>query len=111
MHTGSVFGLPTKILAIVTCLAITLMSVTGVMMWWRRRPPENPGVPRPPPAAPPDSPPVPEAISESVSGSIPKTIICVVVFLGMVFPLVGASLLLLLAGQFIARRARRKSTL
>ncbi|MDR1009638.1 MAG: PepSY domain-containing protein, partial [Opitutaceae bacterium] len=45
MHTGSVFGLPTKILAVVTCLAITLMSLTGVMMWWRRRPPGKSAAP------------------------------------------------------------------
>jgi uncharacterized iron-regulated membrane protein len=95
VHTGSIFGLPTKVLAVVACLAIILMSVTGVMMWWRRRPPGKSGAPRKSPGAP----------------AVPKTIVCVIVFLGVVFPLVGASLLLLLAGQPIVRRVRRKSAL
>jgi uncharacterized iron-regulated membrane protein len=90
VHTGSIFGLPTKVLAVVACLAIILMSVTGVMMWWRRRPPGKSGVPRKSPGSP----------------TVPSAIVCVIVFLGVVFPLVGASLLLLLAGQLIVRRVR-----
>ncbi|MDR0352059.1 MAG: PepSY domain-containing protein [Opitutaceae bacterium] len=93
VHVGSIFGLPTQILAVITCLAIVLMSVTGVMMWWRRRPRGKFGAPRKSPGSPP----------------VPKTIVCVIVFLGVIFPLVGASLLLLLAGQLIVRRVRRKS--
>ncbi|MDR2676333.1 MAG: PepSY domain-containing protein [Opitutaceae bacterium] len=106
VHTGAIFGLPTKILAVAACLAIILMSVTGVMMWWRRRPPGKSGAPRKPPGSPPAATPA----SESVPEAVPKAIVCVIVFLGVVFPLVGASLLLLLAGQLIVRRVRRKST-
>ena len=33
IHVGSIYGLPTKILAVLTCLLIVAMSVTGATMW------------------------------------------------------------------------------
>ncbi|MEM7394303.1 MAG: PepSY domain-containing protein, partial [Verrucomicrobiota bacterium] len=38
LHVGSIFGLPTKILATVTCVMIVFMVITGTAMWWVRRP-------------------------------------------------------------------------
>lgn len=50
IHVGSIFGTPTKILAVITCFLIVVMSVTGVWMWWRRRPSGSWGAPvKPPP--------------------------------------------------------------
>ncbi|MDR0902752.1 MAG: PepSY domain-containing protein [Opitutaceae bacterium] len=91
VHTGSVFGLPTKILAVLACLSVALMSLTGVMLWWRRRPRGKFGSPGVGPGAPP----------------VPKAAICALALLGVIFPLVGASLLLLPAGEFATRRLRR----
>ncbi|AMR32821.1 hypothetical protein A0256_16050 [Mucilaginibacter sp. PAMC 26640] len=36
VHTGSVFGLPTKILSFIVCLLSLIFPVTGVMMWLDR---------------------------------------------------------------------------
>ncbi|MEM9346029.1 MAG: PepSY-associated TM helix domain-containing protein [Planctomycetota bacterium] len=38
LHVGSIFGTPTKILATLTCLLIIAMTITGIVMWWVRRP-------------------------------------------------------------------------
>lgn len=48
IHVGSLFGLPTKILAVLACLILIAMSVTGMWMWWRRRAPGTFGAPRKP---------------------------------------------------------------
>jgi uncharacterized iron-regulated membrane protein len=39
LHVGSVFGLPTQILAFVVSLAIPVSAVTGFLLWWRKRRP------------------------------------------------------------------------
>lgn len=38
LHVGSIWGTPTKVLATLTCLLIIAMTVTGIVMWWVRRP-------------------------------------------------------------------------
>ncbi|TWT29684.1 PepSY-associated TM helix domain-containing protein [Blastopirellula retiformator] len=48
IHMGKIFGMPTKILALVTSIALFLLSVTGVWMWWKRRPKGRTGFPRRP---------------------------------------------------------------
>ena len=37
IHTGDLFGLPTKALMSLASLAVVAQAVTGLMMWWRRR--------------------------------------------------------------------------
>lgn len=37
IHTGASLGLPTRLLAMTTGLAPTLLAVTGTAIWWRRR--------------------------------------------------------------------------
>lgn len=39
IHTGSSLGLPTRLLVLLTGLAPTLLAVTGIRIWWRRRRP------------------------------------------------------------------------
>lgn len=36
IHTGSIWGLPSKIIAFLTCLVGTTMPLTGALMWWWR---------------------------------------------------------------------------
>jgi uncharacterized iron-regulated membrane protein len=38
IHTGDIGGLPTRILACLVSLALPVMTVTGPMIWWHRRP-------------------------------------------------------------------------
>jgi uncharacterized iron-regulated membrane protein len=35
-HTGSIFGLPSKIIYFLACLFATTLPSTGVMIWWRK---------------------------------------------------------------------------
>jgi len=46
LHVGSIFGWPTKILALLACLVLILSTVTGVWMWWRKKSDGIPPLPR-----------------------------------------------------------------
>jgi uncharacterized iron-regulated membrane protein len=48
IHIGSIYGLTTKILAVLVCLLIVAMSVTAAAMWWIRRPRGKTGFPAKP---------------------------------------------------------------
>ncbi|MBS1504757.1 MAG: PepSY domain-containing protein, partial [Bacteroidetes bacterium] len=37
IHTGDVFGIPTKFLGLVVCLALALQIFSGLKMWWMRK--------------------------------------------------------------------------
>ncbi len=45
VHQGQEWGLFNQLLMATTCLAIVLMSVSAVVMWWKRRPRGRIGVP------------------------------------------------------------------
>lgn len=77
IHMGRYFGLPNQLLMLLPCIAIVLLVVSGVTMWWRRRP-------RGTLAAPPP-----------VSGARLRGAITLLVVSGVVLPLFGASLLVL----------------
>ncbi len=47
-HMGKIFGMPTKILAFLASVGMLLLSVTGIWMWWVRRPQKRMGFPRRP---------------------------------------------------------------
>lgn len=90
IHVGSIYGLPTKILAVLACLLIVAMSVTGAAMWWIRRPTGKTGFPLKPRAPKPA-----------------KWLIAVICLLGVLMPSVGASLLLIILGDWLLTRYRR----
>lgn len=46
LHLGTILGLPTKILALLSCIMIIVMSVTSWLMWWHRRPAGTWGIPK-----------------------------------------------------------------
>lgn len=37
LHTGDIFGLPSKIILSLASLAIAILFFTGSIMWWKRR--------------------------------------------------------------------------
>jgi uncharacterized iron-regulated membrane protein len=41
LHTGDIFGWPTRLLACLASLAMALQAVSGVWMWWPRRKPRD----------------------------------------------------------------------
>jgi uncharacterized iron-regulated membrane protein len=87
LHQGLTFGMTSKILAFLTCLALIGMVVTGVWMWWNRRPKGQTGFPVRP-----------------KQGSAPAWVWGLTVLLGVLLPTVGASILLILAGDWLFQR-------
>ena len=76
LHEGKMFGPLNQIIILLVCLMILLGSVSGLVMWWKRRPQGGLGVP-------------------PLRHDLPKwkTAIVIMVGLGVAFPLVGVSLL------------------
>lgn len=87
LHEGKLFGLANQLLMAAVCLLIIFGSVSGLVLWWKRRPAGRLGVP-------------------PLRHDLPrwKTAIGVMMVLGVVFPQVGASLLLLLAFDWLLAR-------
>ncbi|WP_375740754.1 PepSY-associated TM helix domain-containing protein [Pseudomonas boanensis] len=76
LHEGKFFGLANQLLMFGVCLLILLSAVSGLVMWWKRRPQGSLGVP-------------------PLRHDLPlwKTAVMIMIGLGIVFPLVGMSLL------------------
>jgi uncharacterized iron-regulated membrane protein len=80
VHQGQEYGRFNQFLMLATCLSIILMAVSAIAMWWKRRPKGSLGAPRTP-----------------ENYRIAKGIIAIAVAVGVLFPLVGGSLLAMLA--------------
>jgi uncharacterized iron-regulated membrane protein len=92
LHMGRYFGVANQILCAAISLALAMMAVTGCVMWWKRRPQRSLGAPSREKAAPP--------MRGWKTG---------LVLLGIVFPLMGATLLAVwLADRAIFSRASRQ---
>ena len=76
LHEGKLFGSPNQIAILLVCLMILLSSVSGLVMWWKRRPQGGLGVP-------------------PLRHDLPtwKTGVFIILALAIAFPLVGASLI------------------
>jgi uncharacterized iron-regulated membrane protein len=70
------FGVVNQIIVLLVCLMILLSSVSGLVIWWKRRPQGGLGVP-------------------PLRHDLPKwkTAMVIMLALAIVFPLVGASLI------------------
>ncbi|GGA14454.1 membrane protein [Paenibacillus marchantiophytorum] len=79
LHQGEYFGVVNQILCLLVCLGIILVAVSGVIMWWLRKPEKRVGAP----ALPKDF-------------KMVKWVAVVTIGLGIIFPLVGISLLIVL---------------
>lgn len=88
-HQGELYGLTNLIQNTVAAILALLLSVTGFVAWWKRRPAGSLGVPNAPDAA------------------LSPGMIALVVLLSILFPLVGASLIVaLILDWAILRRLR-----
>jgi uncharacterized iron-regulated membrane protein len=87
-HEGQWFGLANQLLNLFIAVGLVLLSVSGVMMWWKRRPQGTLGAP---PAR---------------SGAAPAiAFFALVIALGLYLPLFGASLIvILLLDRLLLRR-------
>jgi uncharacterized iron-regulated membrane protein len=90
-HEGQLFGWPNQLLGLVTAAGLVLLSMSGIIMWWRRRDQGVLGAPK-------------ALLSPRVSWGL----IALIVLIGVYLPLFGASLLVVLATErFILGRIPR----
>ncbi|QGJ70182.1 Hypothetical protein PBC10988_18760 [Planctomycetales bacterium 10988] len=78
VHVGSIFGMPTKILALIACLVIVLSCITGIIMWWRTRPQGGLKLPQ-----------------RTDAEILPWWLIITLILLSIFLPVVGLSILIL----------------
>ncbi|WP_114861892.1 PepSY-associated TM helix domain-containing protein [Azospirillum brasilense] len=93
VHMGQEFGLANQLVMLAVCAAIVLMSVSAAVMWWKRRPDGSLGVPPPP-----------------RDRAALRGVTVILAVGGIVFPLVGASLVaMLLLDRLVFGKPRRKA--
>jgi uncharacterized iron-regulated membrane protein len=80
VHQGQEYGPLNRYLMLAGCVSVVLLAVTSITMWWKRRPKGALGVP----VAPDD----PRAA---------RGLVAIMVLVGAIYPLVGATLVLALA--------------
>lgn len=90
VHVGSIFGISTKLLAFFVCVSLVVLSMTGVVMWWLRRPKGRSGF-----------------VRKKEHYRISKPLVITICGLGLVFPVLGVSLLAIFAGEQIYRLVGR----
>ncbi len=84
LHEGVYFGLANQLLMLVAALAIIVLSVSGVVMWWRRRPAKTLGAPAMPANFP-----------------LWKGAVVIILVMGLAFPLMGLSLVAVLLLDYL----------
>jgi uncharacterized iron-regulated membrane protein len=84
VHMGKYFGFGNQLLMLFACLLVIILCVSGLVMWWQRRPAGRIGVP-----------PLPEHVQQW------KTPLAIVAILGLVFPMVGFSLVMVLLLDYL----------
>ena len=93
VHMGQQFGLANQLILLVVCVAIILLAVSAGVMWWKRRPKGSLGVP-----------PLPS------DKKVFRGLIVLLAIGGILFPLVGVSLAVMLALDAIYTRWTRRPT-
>ena len=87
IHLGRQFGLVNQLLCVLVCLLTVLTVVSGTVMWWKRRPAGGLGAPS-----------LPRGYRTEAG------VVVIAAVLGLVFPLMGASLVAVLLLDFALRR-------
>jgi uncharacterized iron-regulated membrane protein len=87
IHEGRYFGLANQLLGLAACLGLICMVTAGIIMWWKRRPTGSLGAPK-----------------AAKQVHIGTAVIGIAVVLSILMPLMGASLVLILIGEWIARK-------
>lgn len=90
VHQGQEFGLFNKLVMLAGCIAVWLLGVSAVVMWWKRRPKGRLAAPARP------------ADRRAYAG-----LLAVVLPLAVLYPLVGASLIVTLGLDLLIRRLTR----
>lgn len=90
-HMGQQYGVLNQIVLALACAAIVLLAVSAGVMWWKRRPAGGLGVP-----------PLPSDLR------VFRGVIVLLVLGGLLFPLTGLSLIVLLAIDLVVVRLQRR---
>ncbi|WP_051798085.1 PepSY-associated TM helix domain-containing protein [Streptomyces sp. NRRL S-337] len=88
LHQGERFGWPNLLIALGTCLAVIGMAVSGVVMWWRRRP-TGKGLCAP---------------RRAQDARVTRGVALIMLILGVAMPLAGISMLLILMLDWLVIR-------
>ena len=91
VHQGQEFGRVNQLVLAVACLAIVLMAVSAAVMWWKRRPAGKLGAPQ-----------------RFEYDRVGAGIVVIAGVLGLIYPLVGASILLFLVIDLLVPRALKR---
>uniref|UniRef100_UPI003B983FFE PepSY domain-containing protein n=1 Tax=unclassified Brucella TaxID=2632610 RepID=UPI003B983FFE len=93
VHMGQEFGLANQLVLAAACIGIVVLAVSAGVMWWKRRPKGSLGVP-----------PMPSDIR------VFRGLIAILAVGGVLFPLVGLTLILMLVADQIVLRLSRRGT-
>ncbi len=91
VHMGQQFGLANQIVLLAACVGIVLLTVSAGIMWWKRRPRGSLGVP-----------PLPQ------DKRVLRGLLALLAIGGILFPLVGASLLVMLVLDLIVQSREKQ---
>lgn len=89
LHVGTIWGMPSKILWLVTCVVLMTAPLTGICMWWLRRPRGQLGLPR------------------RIDTRRPRWLVATVAGTSILLPALGLSVVLVLVADFFWARVRR----
>ncbi len=91
LHEGRLFGWPNQLIGLLTAMGLVLLSVSSVVLWWRRRTPGVLGAPR-----------------VLVPAGLSRGALALTVAFGVYLPFFGASLVLvLIVERLVLRRIPR----
>ena len=88
LHQGELFGVANLVIMLLACVALGIITVSGIVMWWCRRPKGQF-------AAPP----------QGVRITRSKPMLLMTILFAIFFPLVGASVVVFVAGEQLVNRS------
>lgn len=91
LHEGKYFGLANQLVNLTVCLGLVGLIVAGLTLWWKRRPPGQLGAPK-----------------LQSKPSVGKGVIAIIMILGLLMPLMGASIILILVGEWMVGKWKRR---